>query len=480
LENIMKPKIAFISLMPDAGHILPLLRLAVSFAEQQYAVQCFFPQECVSLAAEFNIPMKSFGKVTSSVHKEILFKLSKRSIFYNAFSCFKDFNLNYNQPIISAVTTKVNFIKKLVEQYNPALIVADDHWLQCFFIYLAGYLKKTIVFHGSGGNYRYKKPYAGINQNIKFYIRGKCYRFKYNRFVVNYGYTGQPLWIQWIITGVGKIMNTLCYLSMIHPSKKIDNRFIVSLNKAFPLIKTGQTTPIFISTGLPYIERELTKDFFFRPCSGELFPPVKDKRNLEINPSLKRWIDETAGKPIVYVGLGTMIQGNQRFIREIIRGLAELDIYILWVAPPGQIELIRKISSLPNLRLEEYVPQPQILALKNVRCFITHCGAGGIQDSLFHGKPMLCIPFMFDQPFNSSIVELLQAGIKLWKHRVTAKLVRDSVWKLLYDPEYWNAAQNIMKQLQSMDGGIEVVRFVENFIEMEKSGWRNGNPNDRG
>ncbi|MCL6588578.1 MAG: glycosyltransferase [Firmicutes bacterium] len=464
----MKPKIAFISLIPDTGHIVPLLQLAAVFAESRFEVKCFFPEETIPLAKEFGIPIQSFGTGAASAQKAVLHKLSRRSVFYNAFSFYKDLKLHYFKPLTLAVAANLERIKHLLEEYGPALIIADIHLLQEYYLRLAGYLGKQLVFHASNGNWRYKDYHDHCDKDIRFEIRGKLYRYNYDRFIYNYGFTSLAPWLQLAVVWMGEFLNWACYCLTSWRLKAVNDYCNAILNRVFPGAAVAQMEPLIISTGLPFIEREITKEHFQSGMDLELFPPVRDHRKSEIAPSLREWLDGAGERPVVYICLGTMVQVNGRLIRKICRGLMGLDIFILWAAPAAQIRLIRKISRLPNLRLEEHVPQPRILALEKVRCFITHAGAGGVQDSLMNGKPVLCIPFMFDQPFNSSVAEMLGVGIRIWKNRVTAKLIHDSVRKLLMDPSYWNAAQETMKKLQGMDSGKEVIRFLFDSIRKIK------------
>ena len=141
-----------------------------------------------------------------------------------------------------------------------------------------------------------------------------------------------------------------------------------------------------------------------------------------------------------------------------------LDVRILWVASKEEKAILESICSSPHLLVEEFVPQPKVLLHKNIRCFITHGGTGGIQESLLAGKPILCIPFAFDQPYNSSIISLLNAGIRLDKNKVTRKSVQKSIDELLNNPRYRNSAQRIMEILSKNEGGEAIINYMNEKI----------------
>lgn len=50
-----------------------------------------------------------------------------------------------------------------------------------------------------------------------------------------------------------------------------------------------------------------------------------------------------------------------------------------------------------NVFTMERVPQNLVLGHKNVKIFITNGGVCSIQEGIYHGVPMIVVPFMLDQ-----------------------------------------------------------------------------------
>jgi glucuronosyltransferase len=76
-----------------------------------------------------------------------------------------------------------------------------------------------------------------------------------------------------------------------------------------------------------------------------------------------------------------------------------------------------KIDGQPgNVMLKKWLPQDDILAHKNMKLFISHCGLGGVVESKYHGVPILGLPMFGDQSTNCEEIEgegwSLQLNIK--------------------------------------------------------------------
>merc|ERR1712232_256750 len=85
---------------------------------------------------------------------------------------------------------------------------------------------------------------------------------------------------------------------------------------------------------------------------------------------------------------------------------------------------------------------------------LTHCGWGGLCESLAAGKPIVAAPFRLDQPGNAKKLRELGCAEELRVRRMTAKDVTRAVAKVLEEPKY---AENVMK-LQTallLTGGSE-------------------------
>ena len=67
----------------------------------------------------------------------------------------------------------------------------------------------------------------------------------------------------------------------------------------------------------------------------------------------------------------------------------------------------------PNVLIQKWCPQQDILGHPNVKAFITHGGLLSLEESIYHEKPLLFIPGFADQFTNAARAVELKIGLQL-------------------------------------------------------------------
>jgi len=88
------------------------------------------------------------------------------------------------------------------------------------------------------------------------------------------------------------------------------------------------------------------------------------------------------------------------------------------------------------VKTSRWLPQNDILAHPKVKLFITHAGAGGLAEAVYHGVPLICSPFSGDQFDNSVNVKYIGLGEILSVKTATADQLVDMMNKILHDKRY--------------------------------------------
>lgn len=86
--------------------------------------------------------------------------------------------------------------------------------------------------------------------------------------------------------------------------------------------------------------------------------------------------------------------------------------------------------------IRKWMPQNDILAHPNVVLFISHGGLFGTSESLYHGVPLLLVPFFGDQHRNAHRISLAGYGKFLVFDEVTKDLLSAKITEIISDKSY--------------------------------------------
>jgi len=89
-----------------------------------------------------------------------------------------------------------------------------------------------------------------------------------------------------------------------------------------------------------------------------------------------------------------------------------------------------------NVMVSSWLPQTSLLAHPNVKLFITHGGAGSIQETICHKTPIIGVPIFGDQPVNVKEAVNQHIGVQLNWHGMTEDTLESAIHQVLDDPSY--------------------------------------------
>lgn len=119
-----------------------------------------------------------------------------------------------------------------------------------------------------------------------------------------------------------------------------------------------------------------------------------------------------------------------------------------------------------NVMIGKWLPQDDILAHKNIKLFISHCGLGGTVESKYHGVPIVAIPIFGDQEGNAETIVNEGWAVKVDFATLNENSLSDGITKVLSDSKYSETVQRISKLFRDrpMNARETAVYWVEYVI----------------
>ncbi|XP_076068143.1 UDP-glucosyltransferase 2-like isoform X2 [Oratosquilla oratoria] len=199
-------------------------------------------------------------------------------------------------------------------------------------------------------------------------------------------------------------------------------------------------------------------------------PTVIHAGGLHIHPpkplpqDLEDWVQGAGDDGVIYFSLGSVANTSdmpENYRLAFVRGLGRLKQRVLWKWNSGYMEDLP-----PNVHISKWLPQQDILAHPNVRLFISHGGIHSVQESVYHGVPIVGMPIFSDQYHN-----LGQGAREGWVHllkweNLTEDTLVATVKAALNDPRLQESMKRksmIIKD-QPMSPEETVVYWIEYVI----------------
>lgn len=172
---------------------------------------------------------------------------------------------------------------------------------------------------------------------------------------------------------------------------------------------------------------------------------IKNPKEL---PSDLKTIADNAKDGLILFSLGTNVRSDKlgvETITKILITFGRLSKYtFLW---KFETKESLPIDLPKNVKIQEWMPQSDILAHKNTKLFMSHCGLLSIQEALWYGVPILGFPVFGDQPQNALRMKELGVSETVSILDVTEQELYDSLKNMLENPKY---SQEIGKISQAL------------------------------
>lgn len=414
-------RLAFVCILPDAGHVLPLARLAAEAAHRGHEARLFVPDERVALLLEAGLDAVGVGSVhpTSAADAIAAYFALEPRVRGLAYNRYVD---RYLLPQNEAIWNAVPRLAEAVASSGPDALIVDDHRFREVYERLAASLAVPWALHSSAGSL----PREGEERRLR------------RRFAARRSAAGPQ--VQRRLT------------SLLRVTRRSGAGRVARLRQAWHERTPEPSPPVGrLVAGLAPLERAHLHDV--RGAADVwVAPPLPSIHGGSLDPEVQRFLD---GGPTVYVSFGSHLRPPDGFLHRLRRALQTRRARVLWAGGKEQ-------PASDRFSWRSWVAQPAVLAHPNVQAFVTHGGSGGLQEAAQAGIPTLVAPLAFDQFHNALVVEDLGIGVALdpWCSRADL----DERLRELFLPHRQQRALALREELAAVDTTAALGALFEHLL----------------
>lgn len=215
-------------------------------------------------------------------------------------------------------------------------------------------------------------------------------------------------------------------------------------------------------------------DFVSRPRRGlvlipEALQPNADRVNREMytfvgacqgdRADQGEWVRPAGAEKVLLVSLGSSFTKQPAFYRECVAAFGDLPGWHVVLQIGAHVDPA-ELGDVPgHVEVRSWVPQ--LAVLKQADAFITHAGAGGSQEGLATGTPMVAVPQAVDQFGNADMLQSLGVARHLPMEEANAASLREAVLALVGDPEVAARCARLSEQMAREGGTPRAADLIE-------------------
>lgn len=187
------------------------------------------------------------------------------------------------------------------------------------------------------------------------------------------------------------------------------------------------------------------------------------------------WMEQCGS--VIYFNMGSIAVLPDRWAEHFLGAISELTRSgrcVVWKLAKKQLagmqDRVLTVDS-KRVRLSSFLPfsPRRLLAHRNAKVFVTHCGDTSVYESVEAGVPMVGLAMFADQPDMCKRVHDAQIGIALDKFTFTAESLAAAVVAVEASPTAKPRLRQLRQQAFSQGGTMRAVEVIENAVRFNVS-----------
>ena len=388
--------VAFICLVPDVGHTMPLVKIAARLASSGNNCHFIVPSETSGIVTTSSIECFPFGEMLSGARTDLLAAYLKMTRARRLTGhIHSDLEKHYTAALRTNLDRGLPGIQATVSRTKPDLIVTDEFsYFTHHVLKMAQKLSVPVAAH------KVHPACAANSTNLRF---GTIYRDidEWPRAARDFAgqFSGEVRLRkkEWQDKMRARGRQSESSTKQIEDS---NNRVLSSRPRSCYKLGSG-------SYFLEYLRFRHILNFENDRIILPLLPPVAGTQ--ANSRDLTTWLESGADDGnVVYISFGTMIGDTSELMESLVHALLGMGKRVLVQASEGAPN---PFGNEERVRYESWLDQNAVLSHRLVDGIITHGGAGALQEAIWHAKPLVCLPHAWDQYYNSWVVENFKIGV---------------------------------------------------------------------
>ncbi|MDQ6713212.1 MAG: hypothetical protein M3Z28_08490 [Candidatus Dormibacteraeota bacterium] len=170
---------------------------------------------------------------------------------------------------------------------------------------------------------------------------------------------------------------------------------------------------------------------------------------------------DALGDPWVLISISSQRQDDVVFAEAAVKALANQPVRVVVTLGPEH-EPSELSCHPPNARIVQTISHSAVL--ERALLLVSHAGHGSVMKALWHGKPMVLIPWGRDQPGVAARAQALGVAEVVPREQATAETIGAAVRRALASEEMGRAAARQSARLRSTNPPADAATHLESLL----------------